>query len=419
MGLQREITSLIVANLRIGLPEDSLSMVAASGDESNLDAYVLYRRGMDLLNQPHTIKTLDEAAGFFDQALELDSGYAAAHAGLCRAFVAKYDIGSDTRFIDPAEAACSSAVATNSKLDVVYAALGDLYEHTGRYEEGQAAYERALDINAKSVPAIHGLSDIYEKQQRHDEAEALLVEAVRLQPGNWRSLDSLGGFLFINGRYEDSADAYRMIVSLDPNNWQGLGNLGSALLMTGNFEEAATALQRSIDIERDRSYLSNLAIIYYYLGQFDDSVAIHRESIEMSPESEVAWLNLADSLLFSSESAEAGAAYRKAAELSENTLAIDPKSSLTLCIGAWANAMIGNPGRAEEYIRRAIESTPSNPYVHYYDALLKAKSGNYDAALDALSVALVNGYPSVMLVSEPLLNDIRDLERFSALVTYP
>ena len=419
MGLQREITSLIVANLRIGLPEDSLSMVAAGDDESNLDAYILYRRGMDLLNQPHTIKSLDEAAGFFDQALELDSGYAAAHAGLCQAFVAKYDIGSDTQFIDPAEAACSSAVATNSKLDVVFTALGDLYQHTGRYEDGRVAYERALEINSQLVPAIDGLSDIYRKQQRYDEAEALLVEAVRLQPGNWRSLDSLGGFLFYNGRYEEAADAYRMILSLDPDNWQGLGNLGSALLMTGNFEEAASALQRSIDIERDRSYLSNLAIIYYYLGQFDDSVAIHRESVGMSPESEVAWLNLADSLLFSSESAEAGAAYRKAAELSENTLAIDPKSSLTLCIGAWANAMTGNPGRAEDYIRRAIESTPSNPYVHYYDALLKAKSGDHDAALDALSVALVNGYPSVMLVSEPLLTDIRELERFSALVTYP
>ena len=70
-------------------------------------------------------------------------------------------------------------------------------------------------------------------------------------------------------------------------------------------------------------------------------------------------------------------------------------------------------------MRRAIESAPSNPYVHYYDALLKTKSGDDDAALDALSVALVNGYPRVMLVSEPLLADIRDTERFSVLVTAP
>ena len=101
------------------------------------------------------------------------------------------------------------------------------------------------------------------------------------------------------------------------------------------------ALQSSIEIERDRSNLSNLAIIYYYLGRFDESVEIHRESVERFPESEVAWLNLADSLLFSSGPAEADAAYRKAAELAEGSLAVDPNNPMTLCRAAWANAMIG------------------------------------------------------------------------------
>ncbi len=419
MGLQREVTSLIVANLRIVLPEDSQSLIASSGDDTNLDAYVLYRRGVDMLHRPNTGKTLDMAIGFFEQALKVDSEYPAAHAGLCQAFVASYDLGSDSQFIVPAESACSAALAANSKLDIVYTALGDLYLSTGSYEEGQTAYSRALDINAQSVPAMHGLSVIYENQGRLDEAEALLQEAIRLQPGNWRSMNSLGGFLFANGRYDEAADAYRAIASLDPNNWQGLGNLGSALLMTGNFEDAATALQRSIEIEQDRSNLSNLAIIYYYLGRFDESVAIHRESVDLFPESDFAWLNLADSLSFSSESGQAEAAYQKAAELSEKKLAIDPRDSTTLCNAAWATAMSSDTDRAADYMRRAIESAPSNPYVHYYDALLKTKSADYDAALDALSVALVNGYPRVMLVSEPLLADIRDTERFAALITVP
>jgi len=419
MGLQREVTSLIVANLRIVLPEASQLLIASSGDDASLDAYVLYRRGMDMLHQPNTGKTLDKAIGFFEQALEVDSDYPAAHAGLCQAFVESYDLGSDSLFIVRAESACSVALAANSKLDIVNTALGDLYLHTGRYEEGQAAYNRALDINAQSVPAMHGLSTIYENQRRLDEAEALLQEAIRLQPGNWRSLNSFGGFLFANGRYDEAADAYRMIVSLDPNNWQGLGNLGSALLMTGNFEEAATALQHSIEIEHERSNLSNLAIIYYYLGRFDESVAIHRESVDLFPESDIAWLNLADSLLFSSESGQAEAAYEKAAELSEKKLAIDPRGSMTLCRAAWATAMTGGTDRTADYMRRAIENAPSNPYVHYYDALLKTRSGDYDAALDALSVAIVNGYPRVMLVSEPLLADIRSTGRFSALVTAP
>jgi len=419
MGVQKEITSLIVANLRIVLPEDTQFPVASTNDDAGVDAYVLYRRGKDLLNQPHTADTLERAIGFFDEALSLDSGYAAAHAGLCQAYVESYDFGSDIRFIDLAESACATALSAAPQLHVVYAALGDLYKQTGRYAMGQAAYEEALEINAQYVPAMHGLSLIYENQKRFDEAEALLVQAIELQPGNWRSMNSLGGFLFASGRYDEAADAYRMIALLDPDNWQGLGNLGSALLMSGDFSEAATALQRSIEIELDQTNLSNLAIIYYYLGRFDQSVAIHRDSVERSPDSDVAWLNLADSLLFSNESERAVPAYQKAAELSQKRLAVDPRDAMTLCRTAWATAMLGDIVRADKLMGRARKIAPNNPYVYYYDALLKTKDGQHQAALDALSIALVNGYPPVMLVAEPLLFDLRETERFSTLVSEP
>ena len=419
MGVQREITSLIVANLRIVLPEDSQLLVASTNDDAGLDAYVLYRRGKDLLNQPHTADTLGKAIGFFTEALSLDSGYAAAHAGLCQAYVTSYNFGSDDRFIGLAESACAAALNAAPNLHIVYAALGDLYRHTGKYAEGQVAFEQALEINAQYVPAMHGLSKVYENQKRFDEAEELLEQAIKLQPGNWRSINSLGGFLFASGRYDEAAETYRMIVSLDPDNWQGLGNLGSALLMTGDFPEAATALQRSIEIEPERTNLSNLAIIYYYLGRFDQSVAIHRDSVELFPESDVAWLNLADSLLFSNESELAREAYQKAAELSQKRLAVDARGAMTLCRTAWATAMLGDIARADEFMGRAKEIAPNNPYVYYYDALLKTKGGQHELALDALSIAVVNGYPRVMLVSEPLLFDLRETERFSTLVTEP
>jgi hypothetical protein len=92
---------------------------------------------------------------------------------------------------------------------------------------------------------------------------------------------------------------------------------------------------------------------------------------------------------------------------------------MTLCRSAWAAAMLGDGDLADELIRRAKISAPNNPYVHYYDALLKTRNGSHEAALDSLSVALDSGYPRIMLVSEPLLADLRDTKRFSVLVTDP
>ena len=416
MGLQREVTGLIVANLRIALPEDSLAIPVADYKAVDVDAYVLYRRGVDLLHQPDTRASLQGAIDFFGQALEIDSGYPAAHAGLCQAYVQSYDLASDTRFIEPAEGACSAALAVNSKLDMVYVALGDLYRRTDRRDDGVTAYERALEANPKSVPAMRGLAHAFAHEGQLDEAEALYREAIRLQPGNWQSLDALGGFLFANGRYDEAASVYGAVLELDSENWQGLGNLGSALLMTGDFENAATALQRAIELEPDLSNLTNLAIVYYYLGRFDESVAIHRESVDSFPTSEIAWMNLADSLQFSSDADEATGAYQMVAELSEKKLELDPENTKTLCRAAWAETMLGDTARADQFMRRALQLAPNNPYVHYYDALLRTRSGDFDAALDALSVALVNGYPRAMLLAEPLLADLHDEGRYLTLI---
>jgi TolB-like protein/DNA-binding winged helix-turn-helix (wHTH) protein/Flp pilus assembly protein TadD len=419
MGMQREITRLIVANLRVALPEDALSFLVADSEDADVDAYLLYRRGMDSLHQPNSGESLSAAIGFFQQALEIDSDYPAAHAGLCRAYAQSYDFSTNTRYVELAEAACADALTVNSKLDIVHTALGNLYERMGREEETIAAYDRALAINPNSIAAMQGLARAYGREQRFGEAQALLTKAAHLQPGNWRLMDSLGSLFFLAGEYARAAEAYRQVLSIDPDNWQGMGNLGSALLMSGDFDNAAIALQRSVDIEPDLPNLTSLAIIYYYLGRFDESVAIHRQLVDSFPESEVAWMNLADSLLFSSDADEAVDTYRKAAELAQKQLSLNPQDPMVLCRTAWATVMAGEAAGAGGLLRRALDLAPGNPYVHYYDALLKTQRGDLHAALDALSIALANGFPSVMLISEPLLADLKDEERFSALIDVP
>ena len=259
---------------------------------------------------------------------------------------------------------------------------------------------------------------VYENQQRFDDAENLLNQAIRLQPGNWRSINSLGYFLFSNGRYLEAAEAYRQVVELDPTNWQGHGNQGSALLMAGQFTAAAAALERALEIEPEQDYYySNLAIIYYYLGHFDASVAIHRRAIELSPDANSAWLNLGDALLFSREPDQAREAFRISAELAQKNLAVNPRDAARLYELAWATAMLGDLRYAGELMDRSKSFDSNNPYVHYYDALLKSRLGQHDAAIDALQRSIELGYPAKLLAAEPHLEELLGLERFSALVS--
>lgn len=417
MEVQNEITNLAVANLRVVLPEETQMLLASTYPGTDVDAYVLYRHGKELFDTPQNERTLSDVVKLYQQALQVDPEYAAAHAGLCITYATTYEITSDAQYIGLAEKACAAALAANPNLYMVYTALGDLYLLSGRDTDGETAYLRALDINSQDVQTMQGLARAFQRQQRLDEAEDLLNQAIHLQPGNWSSINALGGFLFASGRYSEAAEAYRQVVLLDPDNWQGHGNLGSSLLMVGDFEIAANALRRALEIEADPAYSSNLGIIYYYLGQFDEAVAIHRKVVEQYPDSNLDWLNLGDALSFSSESDLAENAYRTSANLSENLLAVNPTDSGTLYRLAWASAMLGEKDYAGELIARSEKIAPNNPYVHYYGGLMKSVENDYEAAIDDIRRAVETGYPVKMLAAEPFLLEYRDSEAFVELIS--
>ncbi len=417
MAMQREITDLIIANLRVALPEETQMLMASSYEDTNLDAYVLYRRGKEALYKPPTRETIQEGISLFQQALSVDPDYAAAHAGLCRSYTDFYEITHDAADIETAERACAAALSANSRLYMVHAALGRLYLLTGKTSNAETAYLNALQINEKNVSAILGLASVYRRQQRIDQAEQLLNDAVDLQPGNWNSINTLGYFLFGMGRYADAAAQYRKAVYLDPKNWATLGNLGGALMMTGDFAAARRAIEQSLEIETNQTIYSNLGTIFYYLGEFEQSVAIHRQVVELSPNSNFVWLNLGDALYFAGHKEDAQEAFRKSAELSKNQLSVNPSEAEALYLLAWAQAMSGDDSAASALIDRATAIAPSDPYVYYYDSLLKARRGDFATATEAIKVAVDLGYPIRMLAAEPYLADLHGELEFTALLT--
>ena len=416
MDVQREITNLAVANLRIALPEDVSTELLASDADSDLDAYILYRRGKSVLDQPVKAESLDEAIGLFEQALLIDPGYSAAHAGICRAQVKHYDLNKDSARIEQAEAACSGALTANPNLNVVYTALGELRSSTGMAVESESAFRRALEINANDVAAMHGMAKVLARQQKFDESRRLLQQAIDLQPGNWRSIDALGALYFGIGQYPDAANSYRRVVILDPGNWQGYGNLGASLMMSGRFDAALDAIQSALQIEERPSHRSNLATIYYYLGEYDRSVEIHTQTTAAMPHAHYAWLNLGDSLRFSSQPDHASDAYRKAADVSMKLLEVDPDDAVDLMVMAWASASLGNLEEATRLINRAVGVAPDNPYVRYYDGLIKHEGGDAEAAINALRLAVEMGYPVAMLGADPLLGRLHGDARFERIL---
>ena len=346
----------------------------------------------------------------------IDSEYSAAHAGICSARVTQYRLTRESTFIDRARLACSAALDANPNLHMVYSALGELYLSTGNHAEAEKVFRNALEINQKDVQAMRGVAEVLQRRQQFEEAERLLQRAIDLQPGNWRSIDALGAMYFYGGRYREAAEQFRRVVILDPDNWQGHGNLGGSLMMSGEFAEALDAIQHSLQLEERPSQRSNLATVYYYLGEYDRSVEIHRQTLETTPEINFVWLNLGDSLRFSSQPQHASDAYKRAAELSRKFLEINGNNPVDLMVLAWATANLGEADQARDLIDRALELASDDPYVRYYDGLLKKREGKTDEAIAALRSAVQNGYPVAMLAADPLVEQLHGIDTFERIL---
>jgi TolB-like protein/Flp pilus assembly protein TadD/DNA-binding winged helix-turn-helix (wHTH) protein len=415
-SVQDEITSLTVASLRVALPSLDEAQIEPVPNSTNLDAYLLYRKGMAALRQPMTRATIAEALDAFNGALHVDRDYAAAHAGICMTYSGGYQVTSDAAYIDSAERACAEALALNGNLNVVHDALGNLYAGTGRYEGAESAYKRALAINPADVDALLGLGKVLNSQKRFTEAEARFRQAVGLQPGNWNAYHALGKFLAQHGRYTEAASEFGEIVSLDAKNATGWTLLAGSLMLSGDFSAAADSLRQAIALKPTATSYTNLGILHYYLGETAAAKAALQTAVNMAPQDYVIWSNLGDVLAVSHASRQAAAAFGKAESLAEAKLDVNNRDADTIADLAWIKAMLGKLDAAGQLVARAHEAAPGDPYVFYIDALIDVRRNRRVAGLDKLETASKMGYPLALIAAEPHLATLRGDSRFKRLV---
>ncbi|MBT8088779.1 MAG: tetratricopeptide repeat protein, partial [Gammaproteobacteria bacterium] len=414
--IRDEITSLTVANVRVALPPGLRSSSLKVIEDPSLDAYVLYRQGIEAFRQPTSIDTLASALGWFDGALAVDPEYAAALAGKCAVYVDGYGETNDASYIGNAEAACSAALALNPNLEMVHAALGRLYMTTGQWQDAETAYQAALAIDPSSVESLTGLGTIYARQKRLDEAEASLRKAVDIHPGDYRAYNRLGTFLFQSGRFEEAVEQYQYVVGLEPGDMNGYGNLGGAYTILGNFPAAASAYQKALEIEPTKSTYSNLGLMHYYLGDMDAAIENLNNAIELQPNDYLAKSNLGDALWIAGRSDEAKREFEKAERLIEAALKVNPNDPFSMMDLAWVRAMLDKHESARDLMDRSRRLAPDDPYAYYYDGMIFLRAGDKEAALDALETAIDKGYSRQMLAAEPHLEALHGDPRFSEIV---
>ncbi len=252
-ALQDEMTDTIVGALEpeIGAAERNR---AKRKRPDSLDAWEFYQRGLWHLWRT-TMSDYTEAERLFDSAIELDSGFAPAHASLSYLNFARVLFGWTDKpedCLDNALRTGKQAVAADENDAFGHYALGRIHSMRGEFDAAIAELEKSLELNPNHVHAEFGLGFVHCWRGKPEEALPRFVKAIRQSPRDpafW-TFEGMMGFAHLQlGRYDAAVEWSKKSVR-HPNStvWPQL-NLARSLVSLGQLDQARKALSDALKIQ--------------------------------------------------------------------------------------------------------------------------------------------------------------------------
>lgn len=406
---QAEIAALVVESLLGALPQPHEEALARRlAPTRNASAFDAYLRGMQQLRLAASdSEALDSAIQWFDRALEEDSGFFRAQAGICRSELARFDAMQDARAFRNAQTACALAREMAPGSSEVDLALGDLHRLSGDAGQAMAFYAKARRDPARAPEALVGMAQLHAARGEHERAAAYFHEAIEISPGN----ASIHGFLGLEqyraGNLDGAITAFRRAVELEPGSAELWSSLGGVYLAAGLNREAALAFERSLAIRPTAAVLSNYAEIKQQHGDYAAAVTLLRRALELDSGNPVFWGNLGDALLGDPVTAgQAPDAHAKAARLAGEYLEINPDDATMAAATGWYLVNSGQRERALEMVERAGRLGAGRAEVGVMNAKTMAALGDNAAALHWIGVARRSGVPESRIRADPGLRRV-------------
>ena len=413
--LQESVVREIARMLELHLGSNE-SQVLATRETKAAGAYDFYLQAQGYL-QRRSVEDLDHAIDLLNRAVAQDPNYVLASAGLGEAYWKKYRLTNDTQWVEPAERNCDRALALNDRVAAVHVTQGIVQEGTGRHEEAVRSFRRALALDPINASAYSELGNAYEAMGKLEEAEATFKKAAQLRPNDFTSMNDLGLFYYRRGRYQDAAPIIRRITQLVPDNSSGYTNLGAVYWMDGKYAEAAASYEQSLALRPTASAYSSLGTVYFFLDRCAEAVPLMEKATELLPRNDQVWSNLGDVYACSPNGRDKAAeAYRRAAQLGQERLTVNPQDAETVSRVALYAARLGDTIDAIAKTKQAAKLAPSSRSVAWHATLAYELAGQRDLALEALKAALRAGQPAQEVEHEPTLKKLRTDVRYTRLM---
>jgi TolB-like protein/tetratricopeptide (TPR) repeat protein len=254
--VQEEIATAVTDKLRLRPTSDEQKRLTKRYT-GNSEAQQLYLKGQYYWNR-RTARTLLQAAESFQQAIDRDSGYALAWAGLadCYALYGFYGVGSPREFGPRAKQAALTALRIDETLDEAHATLGWVKIEEWDWLGARSEFLRAIELNPRSGTAHQRYAAYFLVEGRVDEATAANRRALELEPLSLIINTLLAREFYHAHEYDRAVEQARKSLELDPNFAQAHLYLGWTYEQQARYEDAIAELRRASELSDGESEIA-------------------------------------------------------------------------------------------------------------------------------------------------------------------
>ena len=413
---QDQVVNQLAGMLKVKLNPLEIAHIN-DGVTGNTDAYVFYTQGQGYLQKYWDTKNIDVAIKLFHEALNADSQYTYAYAGLGDAFLRKYKNEKDARWIDSALYFSEYAEKLNRNLIAVHLTSGKILNERGSYKEAAFEFKKAIEQDKYNSEAYNGLAESYLSLNQNKDAEYTYKQAIELKPSYWVGYNDLGVYYYMNGKYNKALENFKKVVELTPDNIFGLNNLGSVYIYLEKWSDAKATFKHLLNVEPDYSAYSNLGSIYFFHDEnYQTAAKMFMRALKMDSSNYVIWGNVAAAYYqVPGYKKESYKYYKRAVELGEKDLLINPTDPGTISNLASYYSMLNNKEKSIQYLEKSLKLSPNDVEIGARGVVTYETLGERNKAIQLAEEILGKGYPLLNLEKSPDLKSMLKDKRFEKL----
>jgi tetratricopeptide (TPR) repeat protein len=222
---------------------------------------------------------------YFEEAVKLDPGYAAAYAGLADAWLSLQHLGIAPSEETQAKAleAAGKALQIGDTLAEAHSAMAAVKAHEWNWEAADRETRRAIDLNPGYAPAHFTNANRLRRRGRVAESMAEARRALEMDPLSPFANEELGDVFLTARQYDLAIEQYRKTLDLYPDHAPSRDSLGWAYAYKGMYDEAIAEITASLASYGEDPELSpELAYLYAIRGQKEAARKILARLLRMS-----------------------------------------------------------------------------------------------------------------------------------------